>query len=79
MWKRLTSLSITFFVYCSNKEEQTAESFFQDQRHRQQQAQRPDKLSKLQKCDDLYVGQTGEALQAQMFKHRYVCRKRPGK
>ena len=30
------------------------------------------------KCDLLYVGQTGEALQTRMSKHRYDCRKRPG-
>ncbi len=30
------------------------------------------------KCDLLYVGQTGETLQARMSKHRYDCRKRPG-
>ena len=30
------------------------------------------------KCDLLYVGQTGEALQTRMSKHRYDCRKRRG-
>ena len=30
------------------------------------------------KCNLLYIGQTGAALQTRMSQHKYNCRKRPG-